>query len=102
MNIDRKHVMTMAGATVLLGGCAIDPQTGDFVQYEMGESVKQTMMAQVIDPDPEYDTLVPETSGEQAADAIERYRNDAVKEPERQRVSSGSGSGSGSGGGGRN
>lgn len=93
MNIDRRHVLAIAGGTVLLGGCAIDPQTGDFVQYEMGESVKQTMMAQVINPDPEYDTLVPETSGQQAADAIERYRNDAVKEPQRQTVRSGSGGG---------
>ncbi|MFN2098456.1 hypothetical protein [Altererythrobacter sp. MF3-039] len=102
MNIDRKRIMVIAGGSLLLGGCAIDPETGDFVQYEMGESVKQTMMAQVIDPDPEYDTLVPETSGEQAADAIERYRNDAVKQPERQGITAGGGSGSGSGGGGRN
>lgn len=46
-----------------------------------GEANRQTMMAQVIDPDPVYDeTLV--TSGDHAAQAIERYRTDAVKEPD--------------------
>ena len=91
MNIDRKHLcvsLTGIGLAIALGGCATDPKTGDFVQYELGEAVKQTMMAQVVDPDPQYDTLVPETSGEKAAEAIERYRNDAVKEPERQSISS--------------
>lgn len=97
MNIDRKHVLALGAAAVVLGGCATDPKTGEFVQYELGESVKQTMMAQVINPDPEYDTLVPESSGEQASDAIERYRNDAVKEPEGQEITVGSGGGGGGG-----
>jgi len=91
MNIDRKHVLAIAGGSLLLGGCAIDPQTGDFIQYEMGESVKQTMMAQVIDPDPQYDSPIHASSGEQASDAIERYRSDNVKEPETQRVRSATG-----------
>lgn len=51
-----------------------------------GEANRQTMMAQVIDPDPVYDTEMA-TSGEHAADAIDRYRNDAVKQPETQRTS---------------
>ena len=95
MNIDRKLVCAALGSAIVLSGCAIDPETGDFVQYEFGESVNQTMMAQVVDPDPEYDTLVPETSGENAADAIERYRNGTVKEPRSQSVRSAT-SGSGS------
>ena len=98
MNIDRKTGAIVAlCAAATMGGCATNPETGDFVQYEFGEAVKQTMMAQVIDPDPEYDTLVPESSGELAADAIERYRNDAVKQPESQSVRSGSNGGSGGG-----
>ena len=97
MNIDRKLAIVALAGAGMLGGCATNPETGDFIQYEFGEAVKQTMMAQVIDPDPEYDTLVPESSGEHAADAIERYRNDSVKQPERQGITSGSGSGSGGG-----
>lgn len=89
MNIDRKiRLAIVAAAAVAVSGCAIDPKTGDFVQYEFGESVKQTMMAQVIDPDPKYDTLVPESSGDHAAQAIDRYRKDSVKEPQTQRVRS--------------
>lgn len=89
MNIDRKiRLAIVAAAAVAVSGCAIDPKTGDFVQYEFGESVKQTMMAQVIDPDPKYDTLVPESSGDHAAQAIDRYRKDSVKEPQTQKVRS--------------
>lgn len=105
MNIERNHLRLVAagiGIACALGGCATNPETGDFVQYEFGEAVKQTMMAQVIDPDPQYDTLVPESSGEMAADAIERYRTDAVKQPESQGISAGGSGGSGgSSGGGR-
>ena len=100
MNIDRKHLRVSGagiGLAFVLTGCATNPETGEFVQYELGEAVKQTMMAQVVDPDPQYDTLVPESSGEKAADAIERYRTDAVKEPESLGISSGGGSGGSSG-----
>ena len=87
MNIDRKTRLAIVAASGLaVSGCAIDPKTGDFVQYEFGESVKQTMMAQVIDPDPQYDTLVHESSGDHAAQAIGRYRTDSVKEPKQQRI----------------
>ena len=100
MNIDRRLAALGAVSVmaVALGGCAVDPKTGDFIQYEFGEASKQTLMAQVIEPDPTYDTLVPETSGEHAADAIDRYRNDAVKEPQAEKVRSAT-SGSGGGGG---
>ncbi|WP_369026671.1 hypothetical protein [Qipengyuania sp. RANM35] len=46
-----------------------------------GEANRQTMMAQVVNPDPVYeDDMV--TSGDHAAQAVERYRKDAVKQPE--------------------
>ncbi len=86
MNINLKTASACTLSALLLSGCAIDPETGDFVQYQLGESVNQTMMAQVIDPDPQYDSPYHESSGEQAADAIERYRNGTVKEPQTQRV----------------
>ncbi|AZI38140.1 hypothetical protein EGO55_05175 [Caenibius tardaugens NBRC 16725] len=69
-------------ATSLLAGCASVPsifeQPGDAA---FGEANRQTMMAQVIDPDPVYDGPMV-TSGDHAADAIDRYRTDTVKQPE--------------------
>lgn len=54
---------------------------------EFGDANRVTMAAQVIDPDPEYDTLNPPTSGEHAGQAAERYRTDKVKQPVRETVS---------------
>ncbi len=65
-----------------------------------GEANRQTNAAQIIDPDPVYPTVVPETSGEHAAQAVDRYRTDKVKKPERQRTSRSITGGGGSGGGG--
>ena len=48
-----------------------------------GEANRATYAAMVVNPDPEYNTPIPATSAEKAAQAIERYRNDQVKQPER-------------------
>ncbi len=89
----------IAGPLVLLlAGCATPD--GDFYlggADNFGEANRQTMMAQVIDPSPQYDSDLPEGSADHAADAVERYRNDEVKQPDRVRTSrtvgaSGSGS----------
>ena len=48
-----------------------------------GEANRQTLAAQVIDPDPQYEFLDPATSAEHAAQAIERYRKGTVTKPER-------------------
>ena len=65
-----------------------------------GEANRQTFAAQIVDPNPVYTTLVPETHAEHAGQAVERYRLDKVKKPDRQRTSNTStGSGGGSGGG---
>ena len=80
MNIDRR-IPAILVLTMLLGGCATESvidHPGDSV---FGEANRQTMMAQVVDPDPYY-TDPMATSGEHAANAIERYRNDAVIQPE--------------------
>ena len=59
-----------------------------------GEANRQTMMAQVVNPAPYYEDHNPPTSGEHAADAVERYRNDRVKQPESvDTASTGGGSG---------
>ena len=63
-----------------------------------GEANRQTFAAQVINPSPEYDTPLAASSGEHAAQAIERYRTDKVKQPVHQSLSTvGSKGGSGSG-----
>ena len=58
-----------------------------------GEANRQTMMAQVVNPAPYYEDLNPPTSGEHAAQAVERYRNDQVKQPESVDTSSAAGGG---------
>jgi hypothetical protein len=66
-----------------------------------GEANRQTMAAQIIDPAPQYDTANPATSGDHAADAVDRYNKGEVKRPDKVRtttVGSGSGGGGGSGG----
>jgi hypothetical protein len=99
MNSDRFKRAACLAALPLLAGCASVPsvfeEPGDAA---FGEANRQTMMAQVIDPDPVYDGPMV-TSGDHAADAIDRYRDDAVKEPDSIRTTSGMGGGSGSGGG---
>ena len=58
-----------------------------------GEANRQTMMAQVVNPAPYYEDLNPPTSGEHAADAVDRYRNDRVKQPESVDTASAGGGG---------
>ena len=80
MNIDRIRCIAAAAALAALAGCtqSLLDEPGD---ASFGEANRQTMMAQVIDPDPVYDEPMV-TSGDHAAQAIERYRTDAVKEPD--------------------
>ena len=91
-------VVAAATLGTALVGCAensIYERPGDAA---FGEANRQTMMAQVIDPDPVYEEPMV-GSGEHAADAVERYRTDSVKEPESISTTTrigGGGSGSGS------
>lgn len=82
------RIILGAVAGLSLGGCAHD----SFAQLmnasdNFGEANRQTFAAQVIDPDPQYDTLVPETSADHAGQATERYRKDKVKRPDKVRTS---------------
>ena len=70
-------------ALPLLAGCEHDFMGSERPASAFGEANRQTMMAQVVDPEPEYDTLVPPTSGDHAGQAGERYRTDKVKKPDR-------------------
>ncbi len=101
MNSDRARPLTLAlvlAILPLLAACEYD-QAGTEPIATFGEANNQTNMAQVIDPDPQYEYLDPATSGEHAAQAIERYRKDKVKKPERiDSTTTGSGTGSGNSG----
>ncbi|MEY4720693.1 MAG: hypothetical protein RIQ46_418 [Pseudomonadota bacterium] len=94
MNSDRSRWLILA-ALPLLGACAHDMASGGVEPASVfGEANRQTTMAQVIDPDPEYATLVPVTSAKHAAQAADRYHRDAVKKPERVSSTATSSSGS--------
>ncbi len=99
MTIKRK---TLAIALLALGAGACtsvaDKELVGFQDPGFGEANRATFAAMVINPDPQYDTPIPLTSAEHAAQAIERYRTDSVKQPER--VSTGGTTGGGNNGGG--
>ena len=80
-------------ALPLLAGCAQGMFEGSKPASTFGEANRQTMLAQIVDPDPQYEYLDPATSGEHAAKAIDRYRNDSVKKPDKVRAASATGSG---------
>ena len=88
--------IAIAGIGLLAGCTPIDTTLGD--------SVKTDYALQTINPDPKpvpAEAAVMEGgSGTQAANAAERYRKGAVKQPQSQSTSAGSGGGSGGGGGG--
>lgn len=91
----------IGGAAILLAGCTqggIKSASAD----NWGEANRQTMAAQIIDPDPRYDTANPVTSGQHAADAVDRYNKGQVKKPDRVRTSTIGSGGGGSGGSGGN
>jgi hypothetical protein len=93
MTIDPRFLLA-AGCALLLGGCEHgfrESMNKDAAGF--GEANRQTMMAQVVDPDPQYDKPL-ETSAEHAAQANDRYHKDKVKKPERIKSTSGVGGGS--------
>jgi type IV pilus biogenesis protein CpaD/CtpE len=94
--------LLIAAVALALAGCANGPNgTPHFGGPDnFGEANRVTFAAQVIDPEPEYDTAVPETWAQHAAAAVDRYRTDKVKKPDKTRTSSVGTSGSGGGGGG--
>jgi len=86
MHSDIRGLFIAAAALPALAGCASG--NGQMAQSlgadpSWGEANRQTMAAQIIDPAPRYDTAVPQGSGAQAAAAVERYRTDKVKQPDK-------------------
>jgi len=74
MNIDRRMIAALTlGA--LAAGCT--PTDATF-----GNAVRQTMAAQVVNPDPQYENPIPTTEAAKAGAAVDRYRTDKVKKPD--------------------
>ncbi len=93
----------LAGIGVLAAGCADERQlTEDMHASDFGRAVREDMAAQIADPDAHYKGPPPPSSGERAALAQTRYKNDKVTPPVGLSASTGLGGGGGgsSGGGG--
>lgn len=80
MNTKLTAILAVA-ALATLSGCE-HYQASSEPASTFGEANRQTMMAQVVNPDPDYEFQTPDTSAQHAAQAVERYRKDAVKQPE--------------------
>lgn len=80
--ITKRMCAVSAVATgLILSGCAetsLYERPGD---AKFGDANRQTMMAQVINPDPVYDTDMV-ANGQVAAGAVERYRTGNVEQPD--------------------
>ena len=81
----KKFALPLIVLGLAVAGCntVADKEFLGYQDPSFGEANRATFAAMVINPDPQYDTPIPETSAQHAAAAIERYRNDAVKQPER-------------------
>lgn len=88
MTIDRRALFALGLVGLATAGCAENSMYDRPGDAAFGEANRQTMMAQVIDPDPVYETDAT-SSGEKAAAAVERYRQDKVKQPEGIRTTEG-------------
>jgi hypothetical protein len=76
-------MIAMAAAALGLSGCATYGNLdGAYDPQAFGEVNRQTYAAMVVNPEPVY-TEDAVSSGEKAADAVERYRDDKVKQPDR-------------------
>lgn len=80
-----KLKLTMLAGLAL--GCAACVPT----DVGFGETVKYAQAVQTIDPDPVYppDGAQPGDNGDKGADAVKRYRSDAVKDVKMMQTTSG-------------
>ena len=87
MTFDRIRLAVVLGLAVSAAGCTSDGGLKQGRADNWGEAYRQTLAAQIINPAPEYDTPFVASSGAKAAQAIERYRTDKVKQPVKQSLS---------------
>jgi hypothetical protein len=88
--------LSLLAACGLLAGCETVYPASQSTDPGFGEAVKYNAAVQTIDPDPVYDAddAQPGYHGEKGAEAVKRYRTDAVKDVERQTTSGEGGGGS--------
>lgn len=97
MPTDRRLARTLPLALALslaLSGCEDSQNGGVKSASNFGDANRMTLMAQVIDPDPQYSEPM-QTSAEHAAQAVDRVRKDEVKKPDRVRSTQRSSGGGG-------
>ncbi|WFL76629.1 hypothetical protein P7228_11555 [Altererythrobacter arenosus] len=79
-----RSAISALALSLACAGCSVaDMELAGYQDPGFGEANRATYAAMVVNPDPKYDTPMPATSAQHAAQAIERYRTDAVKKPER-------------------
>ena len=89
MPIERTRKLAMAALLpLLLGACEHGMYEMNGEASSFGEANRQTMLAQTVDPDPVYEEPL-ESSGDHAAQAVDRYSTDKVKKPDTIRATSG-------------
>lgn len=87
MAIDFAQGIVALVMVVFVAGCTTTGEASSLAKHDnWGEANRQTMAAQIINPNPVYDGPLM-TSGGQVAAALERYRTGQVKQPERQKTS---------------
>lgn len=84
--MNTKRFLTNIGTGICIGsvltGCAAYGNLdGPYDPAAFGEANRQTYAAMIAYPEPEYDTEM-EGDVDKANAAVERYRNDDVKEPD--------------------
>lgn len=80
--MNTKRMIAAGAAIVCLSGCATyGNMDGAYDPEAFGEANRQSYAAMVVNPEPVY-TEDMTTSGEKAADAVKRYQDDAVKQPD--------------------
>lgn len=89
MPIDRLRTLALISLAGCIAGCASSSGGGLKLGQadNWGEAYRQTLAAQIINPDREYDEPFAASSGAHVVAALERYRTDKVKQPARQSLS---------------
>ena len=86
------RLLALTPLAFLLSGCAVNSATGSY-DPSFGETVAYAKAIQTIDPDPVYaeDGAQPGDHGDKGAQAVKRYRTDAIKAVERVQTTTGGG-----------
>lgn len=87
MTSNRIRIAMVLGLAAGVAGCTSSGGLKLGREDNWGEAYRQTLAAQIINPAPEYDMALAASSGAKAAQAIERYRTDKVKQPAKQSIS---------------